>query len=258
LDAVVALGDGRTFRLEPAHRYPDLADAVALGEHTVVFSEADMVPSHGHANGEAGAGTEQHVRASAGGCGADAHRKLLERQRELGRYGTARSIADASSDGGDPNGNVSRDSDGTGAGALDHRYAESRQRRTDADADREDGEDGPAQVVCTGACTCTVSLFADRKFFDGPYGRSDEARTAQTLINYLAVVDSYYYNTDFGGITGVGLVVRNVVIYTSDGGGNPVTGSYVGGDGAVSFLEQFGVSSNRLGLDDCFFGSKSF
>ena len=63
------------------------------------------------------------------------------------------------------------------------------------------------------------------------------------MINMLMASDAIYYNSEFGDLTGIGSVVREVTVFTDSGNGNPVgkpAGSYEGADGAVDYLEEFG------------------
>lgn len=137
-------------------------------------------------------------------CGSQSHKRLKAKQRDI--------VPTSSSD---------------------NMFSEERKRRS-SDGDRGAG----GAEFCAGACTCPVTLVADHTYFAGPYGESDIQVTTSKLVDALMASDLIYYNTDFGGIQGVGLSVRDVIIYESnDSPGNPVPGSYSDG---VSFLEDFG------------------
>ena len=216
VDGVLRVGN-ETYRIEPAHRYADVASSPDTGHTTVVFRESDMLP-------EATAGVNH--------CGTTAHAKLAEAQSEM----EAKKKLERPWGGANP----------FAAGGGEQRY------RRDSQAARESVRrfGGGKKEYCSGQCTCSVLLVADHLFYQGPYGKRDEAVASQNMINMLMVADSIFYETEFDGVAGYGLSVRNVVVYTTTEGNNPVgSGSFGGDEGAVNFLNAFGQGDdikNRL------------
>lgn len=254
VDAIITLHN-ETYRLEPAHRYPDLAGDVDAGLHTAVFRDTDVIhPWHA-------AGTsDDHASTAPHSCGTEAHAKLLERQEELGLNVNSRKNQNKNKNNANagppveteytfpPPGEQFSFFGGGEANVPRSMYRRGsqpdRSRRSD-NGGGADGADGGSskKVVCSGACSCPVSLYCDQTFFQGPYGEGNEGLASQNMINMLMASDAIYYASDFGDLTGIGSIVREVTVYTNGEGGNPVglpAGSYEGPEGATKYLEDFG------------------
>lgn len=176
-------------------RYPDLAGDVDAGLHTVVFRDTDVIhPWHA-------AGTsDDHASTAPHSCGTEAHAKLLERQEELGLNVKSRKPQNKNNANAappveteytfPPPGEQFSFFSGGEANVPRSMYRRGsqpdRSRRSDSSggADGADGADGESskKVVCSGACTCPISLYCDQTFFQGPYGDGNEGVEIQTEL----------------------------------------------------------------------------
>ena len=106
-----------------------------------------------------------------------------------------------------------------------HRYGSTEQRR-----------DPVGTAPCTSDCICSIALACDTTFFTGPDGNNNAEYATSTMISRMMWVNGVYRNTSFGGVTGYGFIVAKIIIYSTNSGSNPVTGtSYT----STTFLQAF-------------------
>ena len=184
-------------------RYPDLAGDVDAGLHTAVFRDTDVIhPWHA-------AGTsDDHASTAPHSCGTEAHAKLLERQEELGLNVNSRKNQNKNKNNANagppveteytfpPPGEQFSFFGGGEANVPRSMYRRGsqpdRSRRSD-NGGGADGADGGSskKVVCSGACSCPVSLYCDQTFFQGPYGEGNEGVEIPTDLPIHRSTSSY-------------------------------------------------------------------
>jgi hypothetical protein len=92
---------------------------------------------------------------------------------------------------------------------------------------------------CTANCICSLALVCDATFFTGPDGQNSADYAISTMVNRINWVSQVYRSTPFLGITGYGQIVKKVIVYSDNGGGNPVPGtSYM----STQYLQAFSAA----------------
>jgi hypothetical protein len=121
-------------------------------------------------------------------CGGDTHTAMLERQQQIqAERASAKLFPDGGTSPNPPSRNITR---ARRSGVLTACQA----------------------AVPVQKCNCPMVLVADQTFFAGPYGGSNEAITAQYMVNTLGSIDLIYRGTQFGDETGIGLTLMDVQV----------------------------------------------
>lgn len=74
---------------------------------------------------------------------------------------------------------------------------------------------GRADTECTDKCTCSMTLVCDQTCFQGPFVQGDSYQALVMMASTISKVDTIYRATNFSGKTGIGLTVKNILVYQS-------------------------------------------